>query len=52
MTDLHGSFIAVAYGLTALVLAVEWFMLQRRRRQALDRAAREHALDDSPATAD
>jgi heme exporter protein CcmD len=52
MTDLHGSFIAVAYGLTALVLAVEWFMLGWRRRQALNNASREHELNDSHATPD
>jgi len=52
MTDLHGSFIAVAYGLSALVLAVEWFMLRWRRRQALERAAREHEFDDIPSTTD
>jgi heme exporter protein CcmD len=52
MTDLHGSFIAAAYGLSALVLAVEWFMLRRRRRQALERAAREHDFDDTTVTSD
>jgi heme exporter protein D len=51
MSDSHGSFIAVAYGLSALVLAAEWIVLRVRRRQALARASREQDVDDAEATA-
>lgn len=51
MSDSHGSFIAAAYGLSALVLAVEWLLLWARRRQALSRASREQDVDDAEASA-
>jgi heme exporter protein CcmD len=46
MAEHHWNFIAVAYGLSALAIVVEIVGLLRRRRQALDRAARERDFDE------
>jgi heme exporter protein D len=46
MADLHWSFIAAAYGLTALCLLVEWLLLRSARHQTLARIAREHELEE------
>lgn len=47
MKDLHGLFIAAAYGLTALALILEWVMLLYRRKSAQDRVVQERAADES-----
>ncbi len=46
MADLHWTFIAAAYGLTALCLLVEWLALRSARQQTLARIAREHELEE------
>lgn len=48
MTELHWNFVAAAYGLTAVLLLIEWLMLRSRRRQAIARVRRERDLDDAP----
>ncbi len=45
MAEYHWTFIAVAYALTAVALVAEIAALMRRRRQALERVARERDLD-------
>ena len=52
MTDLHWNFVAVAYGLTVVLLLIEWMMLRSRRRQAIARVRRERDLDDAPLPSD
>jgi heme exporter protein D len=46
MTDQHWTFIALAYGFTALCIVAEVLALARRRRHALERAARERDFDE------
>jgi len=46
MAHLHWTFVALAYGFAALCIAGELFALARRRRQALDRIARERDFDE------
>ncbi|HVL57427.1 MAG TPA: heme exporter protein CcmD [Burkholderiaceae bacterium] len=42
----HLTFIALAYGFTLLAVAVELAAIARRRRAAIERAAREADLDE------
>ncbi|MFM1988439.1 MAG: hypothetical protein RJA99_1396 [Pseudomonadota bacterium] len=46
MADLHWTFIAVAYGLTAAAIVAELFALWSRRRKAIARIRRERDLDE------
>lgn len=46
MADMHWTYIAAAYGLTALCLLVEWLVLRSSRHQALARIEREHELEE------
>lgn len=46
MSDLHWTFIAVAYGLSALALVAEWVLLRAARRQTLSRARQELEFDE------
>lgn len=45
MLDSHLSYLAVAYGLTALALAIECVVLLRTRRQSIEQVRRERDLD-------
>jgi heme exporter protein D len=45
MLDAHLSYLAVAYGLTALALAIECVVLLRTRRQSIEQVRRERDLD-------
>lgn len=45
MSDSHLSYLAVAYGLTALALAIECVVLLRTRRQSIEQVRRERDLD-------
>jgi|LauGreDrversion4_2_1035121.scaffolds.fasta_scaffold284761_3 hypothetical protein len=45
MTDQHWTFIAVAYGITVVLVGIEWAMLRRARRTAIDTVRAEHDLD-------
>ena len=49
MTDQHWTFIAVAYGITAALLAIEWAQLSRARRVAIETVRAERDLDDAAA---
>jgi heme exporter protein CcmD len=46
MADLHGTFIAAAYGLTAVAIVAELVALWSRRRKAIDRIRRERDFDE------
>ena len=46
MADLHPLFIAAAYGLSAVAIAVELIALWTRRRRAIARVRRERDLDE------
>jgi heme exporter protein CcmD len=46
MAEHHWTFIAVAYGVTAVAIVAELLALARRRRRALERVARERDVDD------
>jgi heme exporter protein CcmD len=46
MVEHHWTFVAVAYGFTALCIAAELFALAHRRRQALRRVERERDFDE------
>ncbi len=45
MSDSHLSYLAVAYGFTALAIAIECVALLRTRRQSIDQVQRERDLD-------
>jgi len=45
MTDQHWTFIAVAYGITVVMLGLEWAMLRRAHRSAIQTVRAEHDLD-------
>jgi heme exporter protein D len=45
MFDSHLSYLAVAYGLTALAIAIECVVLIRTRRQSIEQVRRERDLD-------
>jgi len=45
MSDSHLSYLAVAYGLSALALAIECVVLLRTRRQSIEQVRRERDLD-------
>ena len=45
MLESHLSYLAVAYGLTALALAIECVVLFRTRRQSIEQVRRERELD-------
>ena len=47
MAEHHWSFVAAAYALSAAAIALELLALRRRRRQALDRVARERDEDEA-----
>jgi heme exporter protein CcmD len=47
MSNLHWTFIAVAYGVTALCIAGELVALFLRRRRALARVAQERDFDET-----
>jgi heme exporter protein CcmD len=46
MAEHHWTFVTVAYGLTAVSLVIELFMLAQRRRRALQRVVRERDFDE------
>ncbi len=48
MTEHHWTFIGVAYGITAVVLALEWLVLRRARTRAIDHIQREREFDETP----
>ena len=49
MSDSHLSYLAVAYGFTALAIAIECVVLLRTRRQSIEQVRRELDLDlDDP----
>jgi hypothetical protein len=45
MSDSHLSYLAVAYGFTAVAIAVECVVLLRTRRQSIEQVRRELDLD-------
>ena len=45
MSDSHRSYLAVAYGFTAVAIAVECVVLLRTRRQSIEQVRRELDLD-------
>lgn len=47
MTDQHWTFIAVAYGITVVLLGIEWAVLRKARRAAIDTVRAERDLDSS-----
>lgn len=47
MTDSHWTFIAVAYGITVVLLGIEWAVLRKTRRTALEAVRAERDLDSS-----
>ena len=45
MTDSHLSYLSVAYGFTALAIAIECVVLLSTRRQSIEQVRRERDLD-------
>jgi heme exporter protein D len=45
MLESHLSYLAVAYGFTALAIAIECVVLLRTRRQSIEQVRRERDLD-------
>jgi hypothetical protein len=49
MAEHHWTFIGVAYGITAVVLLLEWLSLRRERARVIEAIRREREFDETPA---
>ncbi|MFZ9407164.1 MAG: heme exporter protein CcmD [Burkholderiaceae bacterium] len=48
MSEHHWTFIGIAYGITVVILGVEWIVLMQARKRAIEAVRRERDFEETP----